>query len=145
MSKYQTLAQRISVCSRSSSLLLSPQPTLLFVWLSPLPWLPLHLFSKFCSFYSVTVCVPIVFIHFRSITYKLLVATVLCSFFRSPSSLCLADYMPLLPVFCVFGICKPLQFVSVCPVQTPVISTAVSFHPVSLAFLHHICSCADFS
>jgi len=54
---------------------------LLFFWLSPVPWFPLSLFIKFYSSYSVTVCVPILFIHFRSITYKLLAATVFCSYF----------------------------------------------------------------
>jgi hypothetical protein len=63
---------------------------LLFLWLSPLPWFPLRLFSKFYSSCSLTVCVPILFIPLRSITYKLLAATVLCSYFRSPSSSCLS-------------------------------------------------------
>jgi len=63
---------------------------LLFLWLSPVPWFPLHLFSKFYSSCSVTVCVPILSIPLRSITYNLLAATMLCSYFRSPSSSCLS-------------------------------------------------------
>lgn len=100
---------------------------LLFLWLSPVPWFPLRLFSKYCSSCSVTVCVPILFVPLISITYQLLAATVLCSYFRSPSSSCPADYMLLLPVFCVFGICKPLQFVTLYPVHTPVISSTELF------------------
>ena len=72
------------------------------------PWFPLCLFSKLYSSCSVTVCVPILFIPLKSITYQLLAATVLCSHSRSPSRSCPADYMLLLPVFCVFSICKPL-------------------------------------